>query len=61
MVVLNDSVYADTLVFFDQCEFHGRAIPAIVDPMGQEGLGTTRNTVAYEARLLKSLFIRLYE
>jgi tetratricopeptide repeat protein 30 len=60
MIILKDSVYEEILQFFDACEMHGRNIPAVVDPMGQEHLDPAKNSVAYEARLLKSLFLKLY-
>ncbi|KAI8854818.1 tetratricopeptide repeat protein 30B [Chytridium lagenaria] len=61
MILLKDTVFAEALAFFDACELHGRNIPVVIDPMGVEGIDPAKNSVAYEARLLKSLFLRLYE
>ncbi|KAJ3209193.1 Tetratricopeptide repeat protein 30A [Dinochytrium kinnereticum] len=61
MILLKDSVFAEALAFFDACELHGRNIPVVIDPMGVEGIDPAKNSVAYEARLMKSLFLRLYE
>ncbi|KAJ3111684.1 Tetratricopeptide repeat protein 30A [Phlyctochytrium bullatum] len=61
MILLKDSVFAEALAFFDSCELHGRNIPVVIDPMGVEAIDPAKNSVAYEARLLKSLFLRLYD
>jgi tetratricopeptide repeat protein 30 len=60
MIVLKDSVFNEALEFFDACELHGRGIPVVVDPIGAEAMDPARNSVAFEARLMKSLFLRLY-
>ena len=60
MVLLKDSVFSDILTFFDNCELHGRETPVIVDPIGLESIDPAKNSIAYEARLLKSLFLKLY-
>lgn len=62
MLMLKDSVVQDILQFLDSCELYGRTIPSVIDdgPIPQlppESAG--RNTVAFEARLLKCLFIRV--
>lgn len=62
----------EILEFFDNCELHGRNIPTVVDPFapnanqsptGHQGFGIddTVATISSEARMMKSLFIRLYE
>ena len=64
MIIIKDSAYQECLDFFDNCELHGRDIPVIVDPLvladsSQEN--GDKNSVSYEARLFKSLFLRLNE
>ncbi|KAJ3193110.1 Tetratricopeptide repeat protein 30A [Irineochytrium annulatum] len=61
MILLKDSVFTVALTFFDSSELHGRNIPIVIDPMGVEGIDPAKNSVAYEARLLKSLFLKLYD
>ncbi|KAJ3409648.1 Tetratricopeptide repeat protein 30A [Chytridiales sp. JEL 0842] len=61
MILLKDSVFQEALAFFDACEMHGRNIPVVIDPLGVEAIDPAKNSVAYEARLLKSLFLRLYQ
>jgi tetratricopeptide repeat protein 30 len=61
MVLLKDQVYQDILRFFDSCEFHGRDVLVTIDPMGTGAEEQGKNSVSYEARLLKSMFLRLYE
>ncbi|KAI9098104.1 hypothetical protein DFS34DRAFT_619641 [Phlyctochytrium arcticum] len=95
MILLKDSVFQEVLQFLDNCEFHGRDIPTLVNPLGpnapsgtnpnsntthqvggfrESGTAagradassarkrdTTKSTVSSEARLLKSLYLRLYE
>ncbi|KAI8820793.1 uncharacterized protein EV422DRAFT_496510 [Fimicolochytrium jonesii] len=67
MILLKDSVFTEILAFFDACELHGRNIPAGGGGVGGAGVvggkeeGKRRNgNVSSEARLLKSLFLRLY-
>lgn len=39
---------------------YGRNIPTMVDqPLQQDSMHSGRNTITYEARLLKALFLRL--
>ncbi|KAJ1513294.1 Tetratricopeptide repeat protein 30A [Coelomomyces lativittatus] len=61
MIVLKDDVYHEVLEFLDACDVHGCDIPAVSDPMGMANLDPTQNSVSYEARLLKSLYLRLYD
>lgn len=59
MVILNDSTYSSILSFFDQADQHGEKIVAFVhaDPSRQDN--SARNTVRWEARQLKSLYMML--
>lgn len=77
MILLKDPVFQEILQFFDTCELHGRQIPASVNPLaefvagnytGRPGGGSSarkrdpaKNNISSEARLLKSLYLRLYE
>ncbi len=62
MIVIKDSLFKECLEFFDQCELHGREIPVMITPMKpseNSSSSNDKNSVSYEARLLKGLFIRL--
>jgi tetratricopeptide repeat protein 30 len=63
MFMLKDSVYQECLDFFDQCELYGREIPVIVEPLASATSpeNQEKNSVSYEARLMKSLYLKLYE
>ncbi|KAI9159576.1 hypothetical protein H9P43_008916 [Blastocladiella emersonii ATCC 22665] len=61
MIVLKDDVYHEILAFFDTAESHGRDILAVVDPMGMANIDPAHNSVAYEARMLKALYLKLYQ
>lgn len=73
MIILKDTVFVEILEFFDACEFNGRNIPVIVDPLapnaassptGNRGFfdeNEIATTVASEARLIKSLYLKLYD
>lgn len=60
MILLKDNVFSEILSFFDNCEMHGREIPVVADPIGLETVDPAKNSVSYEARLLKSLFLQIY-
>ncbi|XP_028395432.1 tetratricopeptide repeat protein 30A-like isoform X2 [Dendronephthya gigantea] len=60
MIMLRDSITLEIIQFLEHCEVYGRNIPGLVEqPLEEEKLHPGRNTVTYEARLLKSLFIKL--
>ncbi|KAI8915963.1 hypothetical protein EDD86DRAFT_185328 [Gorgonomyces haynaldii] len=75
MIILKDQVYQEILEFFDNCEIYGRHLPVVVDPLAPNAdqsptgnrlydsvtFDASRNSVASEARHLKSLFLRLYD
>jgi tetratricopeptide repeat protein 30 len=74
MVVLKDSVFQEILEFFDQCELYGANIPVVVDPFAPNANQSPTlqryhsdqsfdemNMVGTEARLLKSLYLPLYD
>ncbi|ORZ37245.1 tetratricopeptide repeat protein 30B [Catenaria anguillulae PL171] len=60
MILLKDDVYQEILTFLDTAEQHGKDILAVVDPMGMANIDPAHNSVAYEARLLKALYLKLY-
>lgn len=60
MIMLRDNITLEIIQFLEHCEAYGRNIPALVEqPLEEEKLHPGRNTVTYEARLLKSLFLKL--
>ncbi|XP_062507596.1 intraflagellar transport protein 70A-like [Corticium candelabrum] len=61
MIMLRDSVVQEILQFFDHCEAHGRNVPVVIEQPLQHGdsLHEGKNTVTYDARLLKALFLRV--
>lgn len=58
MVVLPDSSIAELLLFLDAAEVYGVEIPTEINPLDP---GNVRKTVAFEARILKRMFLRLRE
>lgn len=60
MIMLRDSVIQDIVQFLEHCEVYGKSVPAVVEqPLEEEKMHPGKNTVTYEARVLKSLFLRL--
>ena len=59
MVILKDSTFEEILTFFDNAASQGEKIPAqiSIDPSKQDN--SARNTVRYEARILKRLYLKL--
>jgi tetratricopeptide repeat protein 30 len=59
MVILKDSTFEEILQFFDAAAAQGERIPAAlsVDPSRQDN--SPKNTVRFEARILKRLFLKL--
>ena len=58
MLVLPDTSFNELLNFLDAVEIHGKNIKTIIDPLEEED---ERKTVAYEAKLIKRMFLRLRE
>jgi len=60
MIMVRDTIIEEVLQFFEHCETYGRDVQTVIEqPLEQEPLHGGRNTVTYEARLLKHLFLRL--
>lgn len=55
-IMLRDSIIQDCVQFLKQCELNGRNVPAVIEqPLEEKRMHTGKNTVAYEARLLRAL------
>lgn len=62
VLLLRDSSIEDCLQFLNNCELHGRAIPAVEESaLNMLDIESGKNSVAYEARVLKYLFIRILQ
>lgn len=62
IITLKDSIQEDCLQFLTHCEKHGYEVKAIAEaPLEMESLHPGRNTVSYEARLLKALFLQVIQ
>jgi len=58
MLVLPDASFNEILNFLDAVEVHGKTIKTVIDPLGEED---EKKTVAYEAKLLKRMFLKIRE
>ncbi|KAM4530923.1 intraflagellar transport protein 70A [Odontesthes bonariensis] len=57
MVMLRDTVVQECIQFLEHCEVYGKEEPAIIEqPLEESHIHIGKNTVTYEARLLKALF-----
>ncbi|KAM9843855.1 intraflagellar transport protein 70A [Aulostomus maculatus] len=60
MVMLPDAVVQECIQFLEHCERYGREVPAIIEqPLEEIRIHIGKNTVTYEARLLKALFLEV--
>ncbi|CAH1273720.1 intraflagellar transport protein 70A-like isoform X1 [Branchiostoma lanceolatum] len=60
MIMLRDSIVQESIQFLEHCEAYGKDVPAVVEqPLEEEPMHEGRNTVTFEARLLKALFLEL--
>ncbi len=60
VITIRDSVLQECLQFFTQCEEHGKNVKTIIEaPLELETLHPGKNTVTYEARLLKALLFQI--
>nr|XP_043906241.1 tetratricopeptide repeat protein 30A isoform X2 [Solea senegalensis] len=57
MVMLRDAVVQECIQFLEHCEVYGKEVPAMIEqPLEESHVHIGKNTVTYEARLLKALF-----
>lgn len=64
LLILRDSSLDEVLEFLDRAEQHGHNVPSVTGPQVEginEGLDTSTHNVAFEARQLKNLFLKLRE
>ena len=65
MLILKDSSMDEILEFLDKAEVAGLMVPSViaaqVDLSGEGGGESPPQTVAFEARQLKNLFLKLYD
>ena len=58
MIILKDTSISEILDFFDAAEQVGKRIQTVINPLQEFD---EKNTVAYEARTMKRMFIKLRE
>jgi tetratricopeptide repeat protein 30 len=56
MLVMRDATTNEILNFLDQVEVHGKSIKTVIDPLEESN---PKKTVAYEAKLMKRMFLKL--
>ncbi|KAL3053265.1 hypothetical protein OYC64_005742 [Pagothenia borchgrevinki] len=57
MVMLRDAVVQECIQFLEHCEVYGKEVTAIIEqPLEETQTHIGKNTVTYEARMLKALF-----
>ncbi|XP_072298790.1 intraflagellar transport protein 70A isoform X1 [Eucyclogobius newberryi] len=57
MMLLQDTVVQECVQFLQHCEVYGKEVPAIIEsPLDETHVHVGKNTVTYEARVLKALF-----
>mgnify|MGYP006187693463 CR=1 FL=1 len=64
MLILKDTSMDEILEFLDKAETAGQKVPSVIGPQVDVGDGAGDNapqTVAFEARQLKNLFLKLYD
>jgi tetratricopeptide repeat protein 30 len=64
MLILKDTSMDEILEFLDKAEIAGQKVPSIIAAQVDVGDGsadTAPQTVAFEARQLKNLFLKLYD
>lgn len=60
VIMIRDTVLYDALQFLTQCESYGRNVKAVIEqPLEETPLHPGKNTVTYEARLLKALLLEI--
>jgi tetratricopeptide repeat protein 30 len=56
MLVMRDATINELLNFLDAVEIHGKGIKTVIDPLEEFN---EKKTVAYEAKLLKKMFLQM--
>lgn len=56
MLIIKDTSISEIVDFLDMADEHGKKIPTVINPLEEVD---ERNTVSYEARELKRMFIKL--
>uniref|UniRef100_A0A3B3I3M5 Tetratricopeptide repeat protein 30 n=1 Tax=Oryzias latipes TaxID=8090 RepID=A0A3B3I3M5_ORYLA len=57
MVPLRDAMVQECVQFLEHCETYGKEVPALIEqPLEENPVHLGKNTVTYEARVLKALF-----
>uniref|UniRef100_A0A8C7XUB8 Tetratricopeptide repeat protein 30 n=1 Tax=Oryzias sinensis TaxID=183150 RepID=A0A8C7XUB8_9TELE len=57
MVQLRDAMVQECVQFLEHCETYGKEVPALIEqPLEENPVHLGKNTVTYEARVLKALF-----
>jgi len=60
VITIRDSILQECIQFFTQCEEYGKNVKTIIEaPLELETLHPGKNTVTYEARLLKALLLQI--
>ncbi|XP_034314143.1 intraflagellar transport protein 70A isoform X1 [Magallana gigas] len=60
MIMMKDQVVQECIQFLECCEMYGKDVKALIEqPLEAEPMHPGKNTVTYEARLLKSLLLQL--
>ena len=58
MIVMKDASVMEILMFLDAAEAYGKDITTVINPLDTDNM---KNTVSYEARQLKRLFLKMRE
>uniref|UniRef100_A0A1A8MYT5 Tetratricopeptide repeat protein 30 n=1 Tax=Nothobranchius pienaari TaxID=704102 RepID=A0A1A8MYT5_9TELE len=60
MIMPRDAVVQESIQFLEHCEGYGKEVPAVIEqPLEELHVHIGKNTVTYEARLLKALFYKI--
>ncbi|XP_069762891.1 intraflagellar transport protein 70A isoform X6 [Narcine bancroftii] len=60
MIMPRDTVIQECIQFLEHCEIYGKNVLAVIEqPLEEQRLHTGKNTVTYQARLLKSLIYEI--
>lgn len=56
MIILKDSIFSEILEFLDICDQCGKSIQTKLNPLEAQN---EQNTVSFEARLIKRMFLKM--